>query len=74
MKTSEIQVGKTYVNRGAGRTARKVIAIGNEHRPLNWFGEPNREPNEPGVLYEQKGIQSRLYLSMFAQWAGRAAA
>jgi hypothetical protein len=70
MKPSEIQVGVTYVNRGAGRTTRKVLAIGNEHRPEKWLSwRDDTRPDEPGVLYEQKGKQHTLYLSSFAKWA-----
>lgn len=76
MKSSEIQVGVTYVNRGVGRTQRRVLAIGDEHRPERWFGEPcvgmcGGPPDESGVLFEQKGKQSTLYLSSFAKWAKR---
>jgi hypothetical protein len=69
MKASEIQVGKTYRNRGAGRTQRKVLAIGDDHRPRSWHGASPR-PDEPGVLYEQDGKQQKLMLSSFAAWAG----
>jgi hypothetical protein len=69
MKTSEIEVGKTYVNRGKGTTKRTVLAIGDEHRPKHFFGAT--PPNEPGVLYEQSGALDYLYLSSFAAWAGR---
>ncbi len=72
MSPKDIQVGKTYVNRGAGRTTRTVLAIGDEHRPNHWLGEwGTQPPNEPGVLYEQKGEQCTLYLSSFARWAKR---
>lgn len=69
MKPSDVKVGETYVNRGAGRTQRKVLAIGIEHRPREWLGNLSREPDESGVLFEQKGKQSTLYLSSFASWA-----
>ena len=65
----EIEVGKTYRNRGAGRTRRKVLAIGDEHRPKRWQS-PLDPPNEPGVLFEQKGVKSRLYLTSFKAWVG----
>jgi len=68
MKSSEIRVGVTYVNRGAGRTQRKVLAIGNEHRPRQWLSN-SRPPDEPGVFFEQKGKQDNLYLSSFVSWA-----
>jgi prepilin-type N-terminal cleavage/methylation domain-containing protein len=69
MKKSEIKVGKKYRNRGAGRTVREVIGIGDEFRPKTFFstGEP---PNEPGVEYRQSGDIDRLYISSFAKWAG----
>lgn len=72
MKPSAIKVGVTYVNKGAGRTQRKVLAIGKEHCPKMFFGDSDKVPNEPGVLYEQAGFQNRLYLSSFAQWCGKA--
>lgn len=65
----EIVVGKTYRNRGAGRTRRKVLAIGDEHRPKYW-NSSNVPPREPGVLYEQKGVKGRLYLTSFTAWVG----
>jgi hypothetical protein len=72
MSPVEIQVGVTYVNRGAGRTQRTVLAIGDEHRPPHWLGAwGTKPPDEPGVLFEQKGKQYTLYLSSFAQWAKR---
>jgi hypothetical protein len=37
-----------------------------------FFGSPGKEPNEPGVLYEQAGFKARLYLRSFAQWCGKA--
>lgn len=72
MHPSKIQAGKTYANRGAGRTRRTVIAIGDEHRPEIWLS-PEPRPLEPGVLYEQNGKQDRLYLRSFASWAGKEA-
>ena len=69
MKVSDIQAGKTYRNRGAGRTQRKVLDIGDDHRPRNWYGSSPR-PDEPGVLYEQDGKQQKLMLGSFAAWAG----
>ena len=72
MKPSEIKVGATYVNKGAGRTKRKVLGISNELRPSVWFGNGMTEPpNEPGVEYEQAGSVWRLYLSSFASWCGK---
>lgn len=69
MKPNEIKVGVTYVNCGAGRTQRKVLAIGDEHRPDQWLSGWSIAPKEPGVLYEQRGNQYNLYLSSFAKWA-----
>jgi len=69
MKVSEIQVGKTYRNKNAGRTQRKVIAIGDDLRPRIWLGT-SQPPDEPGVLYEQGIKLECLYLSSFAAWAG----
>lgn len=72
MRPNEIKVGATYVNRGAGRTRRKVLAIGDEHRPSIWLSGRETQPDEPGVLFEtNKGKQFTLYLSSFASWAGK---
>jgi len=69
MKNSDIEVGVTYRNRGKGKTLRRVIAIGNEHRPKRFCGI--KPPEEPGVLYaDMKGRHEKLYLSSFAAWAG----
>lgn len=75
MKPSEIQVGKTYVNNGAGRTRRTVIEIGPEHIPERWLGSSDTKPASGalGVMYEQSGKQRRLYLESFAAWAGKEA-
>jgi len=80
MKPQEIKVGKTYINRGAGTTRRKVLGIGNEHRPKVWHGNGiTSPPDEPGVSFEQysdrkghvkAGKACQLYLSSFAAWAG----
>jgi len=76
MRPAEIKVGKTYTNRGKGRTRRVVLGIGDEHRPDRWHGDQDKPaPAEPGVLYEQYlGVESKgtykLYLSSFASWAG----
>lgn len=69
MKLADIKIGKTYHNRGRGTTIRRIMGIGDEHRPQCWFSLRPR-PNEPGVLYEQGGRQACLYLSSFAAWAG----
>lgn len=70
MQPSDIKVGATYANKGAGTTQRKVIAIGEEHRPRKFFGIGNA-PEEVGVLFEQQGKQNNLYLSSFAAWCGK---
>lgn len=70
MKQSDIKVGRTYRNRGNGTTTRVVIAIGDEHRPEVFLSD-RIAPNEPGVMFMADGCGPyRLYLSMFAQWAG----
>jgi hypothetical protein len=67
MKQSEIKVGKTYRNRGAGRTTRKVLEI---YKVFEIFGDYQFEE----VRYEQNGLmgvyERTLRLVMFAQWAG----
>jgi hypothetical protein len=68
MKLSEIKVGVTYVNRGAGRT---VLAIGSEHRPPSWLFATSDQPDDTGVLFEYKGKQYTMYLATFAKWAKR---
>jgi hypothetical protein len=73
VRPEKIEVGKSYANRGAGKTTRTVIAIGEEHRPNQFWnatGTPPN-PNDPGVLYEQKGRQNTLYLQSFAAWCGK---
>lgn len=75
MKPSEIQVGKTYVNRGAGRTRRTVIDIGPHVAPGRWLGDPDKKPapGTPVVRFEQGGVRDSLYLQSFAAWAGKEA-
>lgn len=71
MSPKDIAVGKTYVNRGKGRTRRRVLGIGDEHRPTSWFSD-TAPPDEPGVWFvDSDGIERHLYLSSFASWAGR---
>jgi hypothetical protein len=75
MKKSAILPGVAYRRKKSGGTIRYVIAIGDQHRPDNWYGDPNCVPDEPGVLYEQrmangKVVREKLYLSSFADWAG----
>ena len=74
MRKSEIEVGATYTNRGAGLTRRKVLSIGEYVHPGMLFKRPRGIPDEPVVEYEQneqKDRVYRLYLSSFAKWAGR---
>lgn len=54
MKPSEIQVGKTYQNRGKGTTTRKVLAV---DPPLVRF-------------ISNHGEMKYRRLSSFAAWAG----
>ena len=68
MSPKLIQVGKTYCNRGAGRTTRKVEEIGTQIK-APWFSS-SMPPNEPVVQYRQDGKIATLYLRSFAQWAG----
>lgn len=69
MKPSEIVAGKTYQNRGAGKTKRTVIRI--EHGlACNWYSSGPAPDNEPVVEYSGKRGVERLYLSSFAQWCG----
>lgn len=77
MKESQIQVGKTYVNKGAGRTVRRVKAIGPEFLPKFRLSTNQRFPDGAvGVLYSQIGpgrqIQNdtTIWLKSFAAWAG----
>lgn len=70
MSPKGIKVGKTYRNRGKGKTTRTVLAIGDEHKPRVYYNASGEHPDNTGVLYEQKGTQNRLYLKSFAQWAG----
>ena len=65
-----IEVGRTYVNKGAGRTQRTVVGIGDEHRPTVWYSG-STPPDEPGVLYvDNRGREGQLYLCSFQSWAG----
>jgi hypothetical protein len=81
MRPKDIEVGKTYRNRGKARTKRQVTHIGDEYRPTAWFSD-RKPPDEPGVYFTQwnwKGGMNRrwvyggtanLYLSSFAAWCG----
>lgn len=69
MKPSELRVGATYVNRGAGRVTRTILGIGDMHRPKIYFSN-NPPPDEPGVKYiDNRGFTGNLYISSFAAWA-----
>jgi hypothetical protein len=68
MKPREIEAGKTYHNRGKGRTRRTVLAISDKLR-APWFSM-SEKPDEPVVLYRQGAETARLYLRSFAAWAG----
>jgi hypothetical protein len=68
VNAKDIKVGMIYCNRGAGRTKRTVLDIG-EHVPMPpWFGAG--EPEKTAVLFEQNGKQWSLCLKSFASWAG----
>lgn len=81
IKQEEVKVGSTYCNRGAGTTFRKVLAIGDEHRPKVYFSSTGEHPvGIPGVRYEQyrfdrkgnkKGQGEKvMYLHSFTSWIG----
>lgn len=69
IKPSEIKVGVTYRNRGAGTTARTVLAISGVHNPNYCLGDVP-PVDELGVLFEQNGIRHVLPISRFARWCG----
>jgi hypothetical protein len=71
MRRNEIKVGETYANKEAGKTTRKVIAIGRKYAPNRCRSEDLKHRDEPGVLFEQRGEQYRLYISAFAKWCGK---
>lgn len=68
MKISDIQTGKTYRNKNAGRTTRTVVDIGDHIRPP-WAGN-----EKTFVNYRQmwcgKEKEYTLSLKSFARWAG----
>lgn len=71
MHPKDIKVGKTYANRGAGRTLRTVLAIGTDFAPDQWLGnKKNGPPDQTAVQFQQGNRISVLYLSSFASWAG----
>jgi len=69
MKPSDISAGKTYRNKGAGRTTRRVVDMGTHLPPPHWFSS-NPRPDESVVEFVQGNKTHRLYLSSFAAWAG----
>jgi len=69
-RKKEIKIGATYENRGVDRTTRKVLAIGDEHRPKTFYSS-SQPPDEPGVLFEQNGRKSTLYITSFRSWVGK---
>lgn len=69
MKPKDVEVGKTYVNKGAGRTKRQVFAISKHLTPPIWFGRGD-PPDDYIVEYEQSGRRNRMYLKSFASWCG----
>lgn len=71
MKPTDIQIGKTYRNRGAGTTTRTVLDIG-EHVPGSFTWENSIRIR---VKYRQQygtddEVERTLSLNSFAQWAG----
>ena len=69
MKPSDIEVGKTYVNKGKGRTSRTVLEIGTNLK-ASWLSD-TKPPYEPVVKYRQGKWEYTLYLSSFAAWCGK---
>ena len=67
MKPIDIKVGKTYCNRGKGRTHRTVLEIGIDV-PIHQCFEPR--PGEMVVRYSKCGKEESLYISSFAAWCG----
>ena len=74
MKPVEIAVGKTYVNRGKGRTSRKVLRISKDIK-CRWFSIEPRPADEMVVEYQdvKSGKIEALYMRSFATWAGKIA-
>lgn len=79
MKPTQIQVGKTYANRGKGKTSRTVTGIGPEYLPKSAFNTSGKFPEGAvGVRYIQNGgprngREMKLWLDSFASWASREA-
>lgn len=70
MSPSKIEVGKTYRNRGAGRTLRKVLEI-SDQLATPWYSSAPR-PKDLVVRFVQtnNGKEETLYLKSFAAWCG----
>jgi len=77
MKTAQIQIGKTYTNRGKGRTSRTVTGIGVEYLPrFAWNADGKFPEGAVGVKYiqnggPQNGRELTLWLDSFASCALR---
>jgi len=81
VKPSDIKVGESYINKGAGTTIRTVVAIENETPGENspvWWSTKER-PSEKVVTFTttnrqwKKDKQYHLFIRSFAQWAGKVA-
>ena len=74
MKTKDIEQGKTYRNKGAGRTTRTVVKIilhpDDDQLPKWWSSDPRPESEPVVVFKDAKGGVNSLYLRGFASWAG----
>ena len=74
MKAKDIEQGKTYRNKGAGRTTRTVVKIilhPDEDQLPKWWSSSPRPESEPVVVFKDtKGCVDSLYLRSFASWAG----
>jgi hypothetical protein len=68
MPPSKIEVGKTYRNRGKGRTLRHVLEISPDLKVYPY--SDNKRDGEPVVRFVQSGRECTIYLDSFAQWAG----
>jgi len=73
MRVDDIKVGKTYCNRGKGKTHRKVIRI-SDNAECQWLSSrPAPKESVVEFIHENgqfKGQKDALYISSFAQWAG----
>lgn len=80
MSPMEIEVGKTYVNKGAGHTWRTVVAIELDDWSRHWESHPSRRrPVSTMVVVYATNLgpagsqRNKLSLRSFAAWAGREA-